>query len=73
MRCRESPLLLSQVDAAVSGETSLDHESAARVSSDRPHDGQSKETYPRADHALLMNWNPAVKKERRWENGPDIQ
>ena len=31
MKCRESPLLLSEVDAAVSGETSLDHESAARV------------------------------------------
>jgi len=24
MKCRESPLLLSEVDAAVSGETSLD-------------------------------------------------
>jgi hypothetical protein len=39
MRCRESPLLLSQVDAAVSGETSLDPESVARVGGDRPHDG----------------------------------
>jgi hypothetical protein len=39
MRCRESPLLPSEVDAAVSGETSLDHESAARVGGDRSHDG----------------------------------
>jgi hypothetical protein len=39
MKCRESALLPSEVDAAVSGETSLDHESAARVGGDRPHDG----------------------------------
>ncbi len=31
MRCRESPSLPSEVEAAVSGETSLDHESAAQV------------------------------------------
>ena len=35
----DAPLLLSEVDAALSGETSLDHESAARVGGDRPHDG----------------------------------
>ena len=47
MRCRESPLLPSEVDAAVSGETSLDHESAARVGGDRPHDGHVDGDIPR--------------------------
>jgi hypothetical protein len=47
MKCRESALLPSQVDAAVSGETSLDHESAARVRDDRPHDGHVDGDMPR--------------------------
>ena len=60
MKCRESSLLPSEVDAAVSGETSLDHESAARVVVTVRMTGTSKETYP-ADRCATA---PCLSKTR---------
>ena len=72
MRCRESPLLPSEVDAAVSGETSLDHESAARVVVTVRMTGTSTETYLSATMPALiagdvdpLTLTPAVYAESR--------